>query len=96
MNEQRFNRYVNLGIAAEDMYLRLGGDVDRRDLKPYSYPPLSDLLGLGYRSVCLGSYIPWDQKQSNIIKEDLGWEGDQVENVPAKYDYEKLSASCKT
>ena len=91
VNEQRFNRYVNLGITAEDMYLRLGGDVDRRDLKPYSYPPLSDLLDLGYRSVCLGSYIPWDpQKQSNIIKEELGWEGDQVENVPEKYDYEKI------
>ena len=96
VNEQRFNRYVNLGITADDMYLRLGGDVDRRDLKPYSYPPLTDLLDLGYRSVCLGSYIPWDpQRQSRIIKEELGWQGDRVENVPPEYDYEKIECSMQ-
>ncbi|NQY74276.1 MAG: N-acetyl sugar amidotransferase [Candidatus Margulisbacteria bacterium] len=91
VDEKRFNRYVNLGINAEDMYIRLGGDIDKRDLKPYSYPPLKDLKKLNYRSVCLGSYIPWDvKKQSNIISKELGWKGDEVENVPEKYSYEKI------
>jgi N-acetyl sugar amidotransferase len=43
VDEKRFNRVTNLGISAEDMFVRLGGDVDPRDLKPYSYPPLRDL-----------------------------------------------------
>lgn len=91
VDEVRFNRFVNLGISADDMFVRLGGTVDRRDLKPYSYPPLSALRALKYRSVCLGSYIPWDvPKQSRIIGEELGWQGDQVENVPPQYNYEKI------
>lgn len=91
VDEKRFNRFVNLGISADDMYVRLGGSVDPRDLKPYSYPPLKDLRALNYRSVCLGSYIPWDVKmQSEVIHRELGWQGDQVENVPPQYDYEKI------
>lgn len=91
VDETRFNRFVNLGISADDMYLRLGGAVDRRDLKPYSYPPLKALRKLDYRSVCLGSYIPWDvPKQSKIIMDELGWQGDRVENVPPQYNYEKI------
>ena len=91
VDETRFNRFVNLGISAEDMYLRLNGEVDKRDLKPYSYPPLKALRKLNYRSVCLGSYIPWDvPKQSKIIMDELGWEGDLVENVPPQYNYEKI------
>lgn len=91
VDEKRFNRYVNLGLSAEDMMLRLGGSVDERDLKPYSYPPLKLLRGLGYRSVCLGSYIPWDVKQQSArIEKELGWKGDHVENVPPGYGYEKI------
>lgn len=91
VDEKRFNRYVNLGISADDMFVRLGGNVDPRDLKPYSYPPLKDLRALNYRSVCLGSYIPWDVKtQSEIIQRELGWQGDRVENVPPQYQYEKI------
>ena len=91
VDEKRFNRYVNLGISAEDMYIRLGGDIDKRDLKPYSYPPLKDLRKIKYRSICLGSFIPWDvKKQSKIISKELGWKGDEVENVPAEYSYEKI------
>jgi hypothetical protein len=91
VDEKRFNRYINLGISAEDMFVRLGGTVDLRDLKPYSYPPLQKLRALNYRSVCLGSYIPWDVKrQSEIIQSELGWQGDQVENVPPQYRYEKI------
>lgn len=91
VDEQRFNRYINLGVTAEDMYVRLRGEVDKRDLKSYAYPPLKDLRRLHYRSVCLGSFIAWDVKtQSEIISRELGWRGDEVENVPAQYSYEKI------
>lgn len=91
VDEKRFNRFVNLGISAEDMFVRLGGAVDPRDLKPYSYPPLKQLRSLNYRSVCLGSYVAWDVKhQSAIIERELGWKGDHVENVPPQYQYEKI------
>lgn len=91
VDEKRFNRYVNLGISAEDMFVRLGGQVEARDLKPFTYPPLKALRALQYRSVCLGSFIPWDVKrQSEIIQRELGWRGDLVENVPPQYQYEKI------
>lgn len=91
VDEKRFNRFVNLGISALDMAVRIGGTIDERDFKPYTYPPLKELRRIGYRSVCLGSYIPWDVKtQSKIIHDELGWEGDLVENVPPGYNYEKI------
>jgi N-acetyl sugar amidotransferase len=91
VDEKRFNRATNLGISADDMFVRLGGSTDRRDLKPFSYPPLKELRAIGYRSVCLGSYIPWDVKmQSEVIQRELGWQGDFVENVPPGYKYEKI------
>jgi N-acetyl sugar amidotransferase len=91
VDEKRFNRYVNLGITALDMAVRLGGTIDKRDFKPFTYPPLKELRKLNYRSVCLGSYIPWDVKtQSEIINKELGWQGDLVENVPQEYNYEKI------
>jgi N-acetyl sugar amidotransferase len=91
VNEKRFNRYVNLGITALDMAVRLDNKIDERDLKPYTYPPLKELKELNYRSVCLGSYISWDtKKQSKIIMDELGWVGDRVENVPGEYNYEKI------
>lgn len=91
VDEKRFNRYINLGISAEDMLIRLEGDVEERDLKPYSYPPLKELRKIDYRSVCLGSFVPWDVKnQVGIIEKELGWKGDEVENVPPGYEYEKI------
>ena len=91
VDEKRFNRYINLGISADDMHVRLGGSIDRRDLKPYSYPPLKALRQLNYKSVCLGSFVPWDvPRQSAIIESELGWKGDLVENVPPQYNYEKI------
>ena len=91
VDEKRFNRYVNLGITALDMAVRIGDKMDERDLKPYTYPPLKELKALNYRSVCLGSYISWDvKKQSEIIMNELGWQGDRVENVPPEYQYEKI------
>ena len=91
VDEKRFNRYINMGITAQDMFVRLQGCVDERDLRPFTYPPLKELRGIGYRSVCLGSYISWDVKrQAKVIHDELGWEGDEVENVPPGYEYEKI------
>lgn len=94
VNETRFNRFINLGITAEDMagMIAHDTDLDPRDLTPYTYPKLRDLKRLGYNSVCLGSYIPWNtKKQAAEIMAQLGWEGDQVEGMPwDKYSYEKI------
>jgi N-acetyl sugar amidotransferase len=94
VNEERFNRFVNLGITAEDMkgMIQDDFDLDPRDLIPYSYPPLRELKKLRYRSVCLGSYIPWDVKANvALIQNELGWKGEEVEGMPwESYPYEKI------
>ena len=65
---------------------------DPLDLAPFTYPPVRELRKLRYRSVCLGSYIPWDVKrQFKLIQDELGWKGDQVEGMPwDEYPYEKI------
>ncbi len=93
VDETRFDRFVNLGITAADMagMIKRDSDFDFRDLAPFTYPKASDLRQLGVRSVCLGSYIPWDPaKQSQIIARELGWQGDEVEGMPLRYSYEKI------
>jgi N-acetyl sugar amidotransferase len=96
VDERRFNTVVNLGINAEDMLGMLDDTVSdypvtARDLKPYTYPPARDLRRARMRSICLGSFIPWDvKKQVALIKDELGWQGDEVEGVPPEYDYEKI------
>ena len=95
-DEKRFNRYVNLGITAEDMEGMLGGEVTSRDLDPFRYPPLEELRQLGYRSVFHGTYFPWDVKrQSAIIKKELGWQEDTPEGVPDRYGYEKIECQMQ-
>jgi N-acetyl sugar amidotransferase len=94
VDETRFNRFINLGITAEDMagMIKKDFDFDPRDLAPYTYPPVRDLKRLGCRSVCLGSFMPWDaRKQSELIGKELGWKGDQVEGMPWEaFPYEKI------
>lgn len=94
IDEVHFHRIVNLGITAEDMAGMIAEDFDfdPRDLKPYMYPPVRDLKRLGCRTVTLGSYIPWDVKKNvEIIRRELGWEGDEVEGMPwDAYPYEKI------
>ena len=94
VDESRFNRFVNLGITAEDMKGMIEQDfaLDPRDLAPYTYPPIRELKQLRYQSVCLGSFIPWDtKKQSELIMRELGWQGDEVEGMPPElYSYEKI------
>jgi N-acetyl sugar amidotransferase len=90
VDERRFNRFVNLGITADDMLGMVKVD-DPRDLDPFRYPSLKDLRRIGARSICLGSYMPWDVRaQSEIIERELGWQGNVVEGVPARYGYEKI------
>lgn len=95
----RFNRYVNLGINAEDMRGMIEDDFsfDPRDLQPYTYPPLRDLKKIRYRSVCLGSFIPWDtKKQAKVIMDELDWQGDEVEGMPPSiYSYEKIECAMQ-
>lgn len=89
VDEKRFNMWVNLGITAEDMAGMI--DVPLSELDCFRYPPLKALRAIKCRSVCLGSYIPWDVKEnSRLIMEELGWEGDEVEGVPSEYSYEKV------
>ncbi len=90
VDERRFNRFINLGINADDMQGMIEG-IDARDLDPFRYPKLKDLKKNKVRSVCLGSYIPWDvKKQVEIVQKELGWQGSQVEGVPPEYNYEKI------
>jgi N-acetyl sugar amidotransferase len=95
----RFNRFVNLGITAEDMAGMIKGDFDfdLRDLRPYTFPDERDLKRLRVRSVCLGSFIPWDtRKHAEIIERELGWQGDDVEGMPKdRYRYEKIECAMQ-
>lgn len=97
VDENRFNRFVNLGITAEDMIGMLNDQsIDPRDLEPFTYPKLRDLKAIKYRSVCLGSYIPWDVKrQVEIIKKELGWEEDCNVGIPPQYGYEKVECQMQ-
>jgi N-acetyl sugar amidotransferase len=97
VDERRFNRFVNLGITAQDMLGMLGEGVSERDLEPFCYPKMADLRRVGVRSVCLGSFISWDvKKHAAIIKEELGWQEDVVEGVPSdEYGYEKIECAMQ-
>jgi len=94
VDEVRFNRFINLGITAEDMrgMIEHDFDLDPRDLLPYTYPEIRELKRLKYRSVCLGSFIPWDVKRNVVqIRSELGWQGDEVEGLPFdRYPHEKI------
>jgi N-acetyl sugar amidotransferase len=97
VDEKRFNRYVNLGITAEDMLGMLNDPaVDMRDLEPFIYPSLRDLKRLNYRSICLGSYSPWDvKKQVELIKAELDWQEDLNAGIPPQYAYEKVECQLQ-
>ncbi len=92
VDEKRFNMFINLGITAEDMLGMLNDpSITMADLWPFAYPKREALRSLNCRSVCLGSYVPWDvKKHVEIIKRELDWEGDEVEGVPPEYNYEKI------
>ncbi len=94
VDEKRFNRLMNQGITADDMYEFLQGRVDMRDLWMFNYPKRKDLMRLKVRSICLGNYIKWDTKANvELIGKELNWFGHEVEGVPPKYHYEKVECT---
>jgi N-acetyl sugar amidotransferase len=92
VDEKRFNMFINLGITAQDMIgFMQDSTVTMRDLQFNTYPKREELRSIGCRSICLGSYQPWDvKKHVEIISRELGWKGDDVEGVPSEYNYEKI------
>ena len=96
LNEEKFNRSINLGINAEDMFEMIKSsspneEFSIEDLKPYFFPSSYDLKKNKIFASYLGNYIPWDvKKQVEIIKKELDWKGDRVEGIPPEYDYEKI------
>ena len=91
VDENRFNKLVNLGISAQDMAARLNYEFSEREFKPFTYPDQKSLRQIELVSVPLGSFIPWDVKSQVIrIKNEVSWVGDSVEGVPPEYDYEKI------
>ncbi len=90
-DEKMFNEIVNLGINADRMYDLLQGTVDKRDLMPFQFPTEEELKKLGVKAIYLGNYIKWHTKnQVAVIKQELGWQGQDVEGIPPQYDYEKI------
>ena len=91
-DEEAFNKYVNLGINAEDMYGFIkDGIIEERDLTPFKYPKLRDLKKIGFKSIKYGTFINWDPlKQTEIIKKELGWKMDQVEGLAPEFWMEKI------
>jgi N-acetyl sugar amidotransferase len=91
IDEVSYNRIANLGISAADMYLRLNEEFELRDFHPFTVPSLGDLQKKNILTFPLGNYIKWNTKnQVQLIKDELGWEGDEVEGVPLNYNYEKI------
>ncbi len=90
-DEEAFNRYINLGINAEDMVGMIKGGVTERDLVAYKYPSLRELKKIDYKSIQYGTYFHWDPfKQYEIIHNKLGWEKDEVEGLPPQFCFEKI------
>ncbi len=97
VDEERFNKFVNLGITADDMLHMLNDkSISLRDLAPFIYPNLQDLKNINYRSICLGSYFPWNVRtQVEIIKKELDWEEDLNAGIPPEYAYEKVECQMQ-
>jgi N-acetyl sugar amidotransferase len=88
-DEWKFNRRIILGMRAEDMAGFLGVDV--RALSPYIYPSRRELESVGVKSLPLGKYEPWDVREHvAIIKEELGWQEDELESGMPGLTYEKI------
>jgi hypothetical protein len=73
------------------MYFRLNEEFELREFSPFTIPSLGVLNSKNIATFPLGNYIKWDtQAQVQIIQQELGWEGDEVEGVPPEYKYEKI------
>ena len=57
MDEEHFNRYINLGITSDDMLSLLNDkNITERDLAPFKYPNLRDLKKLPQKPKVRKSY----------------------------------------
>lgn len=91
VNERMFNRYINLGITAEDMAGMLPDWVKVRDLDMFRFPSVDEIKEINAVSVRLGSFIPWNNREiAELIKSELGWKSDSVEGIPGEYGWEKV------
>ena len=97
-NEHTFNMFRNLGITAEDMHLMLserGLKFDKRDLLPYTFPTLKEMNNVKINPIYLGNYINWNyQKQVEIIRKELDWQGDELEGVPQEANKSFSKIEC--
>ena len=97
-DDKKFNMLRTLGITAEDMHGMIDSTehpVDKRDLIPYTFPDVKELIAMRYCSVPLGSFIPWDYtKNTEIIKRDLGWKVDELEGVPPELNQHGEKIEC--
>lgn len=91
-DEERYNKAMSMGLRPEDMweFIKDRG-FDRRDLKPFEYPPRHEIERVGVKAICLGNYIPWNTKvQVARIKAELGWQESIVEGIDStRFGYEK-------
>jgi len=88
-DEWKFNRRIVLGMRAEDMAGFIGAEL--KDLEPFMYPSHEELKRVGVKSIPLGKYIQWDvQKHVEIIKQELGWQEDEIESGFPGLTYEKI------
>ena len=96
LDKKQFDTTVNLGIDSNKMLKNLKGsyDIGQRDLWYYEFPSKEELDKLDVCPIYLGNYIKWNTKANvDIIKKELGWQGQDVEGIPPQYDYEKIE--CK-
>jgi len=91
LEQDAFDQFVNLGLDSRQILKLLGKEFSYRDLMPFEFPPKTELTKMKSKAIWLGNYIKWDTKNNvEIIKKDLGWEGQKVEGIPPEYDYEKI------
>ncbi len=97
-DDKKFNMLRTLGITAEDMHGMINSPenpIDKRDLLPYTFPPVKELIAMRYCSVPLGSFIPWDYtKNTEVIKKELGWQTDELEGVPSELNQHGEKIEC--
>jgi len=97
-DDKKFNMLRTLGITAEDMHGMITKDddpVDVRDLLPYTFPPVQELIDMRYVSVPLGSFIPWDyEANTKRIVEELGWQTDEMESLPVELNPQGEKIEC--
>ena len=97
-DDKKFNMLRTLGITAEDMHGMITKDddpVDVRDLLPYTFPPVQELIDMRYVSVPLGSFIPWDyEANTKRIVEELGWKTDEIESLPLELNPQGEKIEC--